>query len=153
MWLNIGGVKPSADIWLNGAHLGFTLSSRSPIKMDVSDLAKCGEENTLALCVSYPDLRLDGVWDWGDQVWDGIYRSVFLEQTPDVWIDDVHVQTDAAKRTAQVNLVVGGKRDAGARSVRVRHHPVEGRMGLPMPAKGKPCRRRETLTGVAWTWT
>jgi hypothetical protein len=124
VWLNIGGVKPSADIWLNGTHLGFTLSSRSPIKMDVSDLAKYGEENTLAVCVSYPDVRLDGVWDWGDQVWDGIYRSVFLEQTPDVWIEDVHVQTDVARRTARVNLVIrGGNRAAAARSVRCRLTP------------------------------
>jgi beta-galactosidase len=127
VWLNIGGVKPSADIWLNDAHLGFTLTSRSPIKMDVTDLARFGEENTLALCVSYPDVRLDGVWDWGDQCWDGIYRSVFLEQTPGVWLDDVHVQTDLAKPSARVNLVIkGGNRDAAARSAKCRITPWQG---------------------------
>jgi beta-galactosidase len=128
IWLQIGGVKPSADIWLNDAHLGFTLSSRSPIKLDISDLVRRGEENTLALCVSYPDVRLDGVWDWGEgeQVWDGIYRSVFIEQTPDVWIDDIHVQTAAARRTAQVNLAIGGKRDAGVRSAKCTIRPWKG---------------------------
>ena len=26
VWINIGGVKPSADIWFNDIHLGFTVS-------------------------------------------------------------------------------------------------------------------------------
>ena len=48
VWLHVGGVKPAADIWFNGAHLGFTRSSRTPIKMDVTDLANRGGENTVA---------------------------------------------------------------------------------------------------------
>jgi hypothetical protein len=113
-WLHIGGVKPAADIWLNETFLGHTVTSRSPIKADLTGAVKYGEENTLAICVTWPDVRLDGVWDHDDiDWWEGVYRSVYIEHTPNAWIDEVHIQTTTAKRTAQIDLGVGG-RQSGA---------------------------------------
>ena len=115
IWLHVGGVKPAAAIWLNDVYLGNTVTSRSPIKVDLTAAARRGEENTLAICVSWPEVRMDGVWDHQDiDWWDGIYRSVFIEQTPDAWIDNVHVQTTVAQRTARVEVVIGGGRPGAA---------------------------------------
>jgi len=113
VWLHIGGVKPAADVWVNDQHLGFTRSSRTPLKADVSDCLRFGEKNTFCIRVTWPKVRLDGVWDWGDYVWGGVYRSVFLEETAGAWMDDVWVRTEAARRLAHVELAVRGAKRNG----------------------------------------
>ena len=113
VWLNIGGVKPAADVWVNDQHIGFTASSRTPLKADVTGCVRFGDENTLCLRVAWPKVRLDGVWDWGDYVWGGIYRSVFLESTAGAWMDNVWVRTEATRRLAHVELAVRGPKRKG----------------------------------------
>jgi len=113
VWLNIGGVKPAADVWLNERHVGFTRSSRTPLKADVTGYVRFGDKNTLSIRVAWPKVRLDGVWDWEDCVWGGIYRSVFLESTTGAWIDQVWVRTEAAKRLAHVELALRGPKHQG----------------------------------------
>ena len=120
--LNIGGVKPAADVWLNNRHIGFTRSSRSPLKADVTDCVRFGDKNTLSIRVAWPKVRLDGVWDWEDCMWGGIYRSVFLESTTGAWIDQAWVRTEAAKRLAHVELALRGPKHGGGDRAR----PVPG---------------------------
>jgi hypothetical protein len=119
VWLNIGGVKPAADVWVNDKHIGFTSSSRTPLKADVTDCVRCGDKNTLCIRVAWPKVRLDGVWDWGDCVWSGLYRSVYFESTAGAWLDGVWVRTEAARRLAHVDFAIRGPRRKGG-TLRVR---------------------------------
>lgn len=119
VWLNIGGVKPAADVWVNDRHIGFTASSRTPLNANVTDCVRFGEQNTVCIRVAWPKVRLDGVWDWGDCVWSGVYRSVFLESTAGAWMDEVWVRTEAAQRLAHVEFAVRGPKRKGE-SLRVR---------------------------------
>ncbi|NUQ63894.1 MAG: hypothetical protein HUU20_15560 [Pirellulales bacterium] len=127
VWLNLGGVKPAADVWLNGKHIGFTRSSRTPLKADVTDCVRFGAANTLCIRVAWPNVRLDGVWDWEDCIWGGLYRSVYLEATESTWIDEAWVRGDAADRRARVELAVRSPKQKGkAFRVRCRISAVEG---------------------------
>ena len=54
-----------------------------------------------------------GVWDWGDYVWGGVYRSVFLESTAGAWMDNVWVRTEATRRLAHVECAVRGPKRTG----------------------------------------
>ena len=94
IWLCLGGVAPAADVWMNRHYLGFTNSSRSPLRFDVTACAALGGGNEVVVKVSRPRLRLDGTWDYPNGGWEGIYRSVKILATSAAWIEDVFVMPD-----------------------------------------------------------
>ena len=110
VWLRLGGVKPAANVWINGKTVGFTKSSRTPIKADVTALVRFGAENEVTINVTWPIERLDGVWD-SDRIntWSGLYRSVVVERTPSVRINEIHVRPSARRPTAHVSVLVCGE--------------------------------------------
>lgn len=105
--LHVGGVKPAATFWLNGQLLGETLTSRSPVRVDLSDAARCGEANTLAVRIHWPRFRLDGVYDvW--QAWSGVYRSIRVEALPYVSLTDIHITPSIDPPAATIELALRG---------------------------------------------
>ena len=107
--LRLGGVLPAAEVWLNGCALGMTLSSRCPVRADVTAQARPGEDNDLVICISRPELRLDGVFEWIVGGWEGIYRSVQLECHGPAWIRDVFVHGDAQADVGAAWIGVAGR--------------------------------------------
>lgn len=75
LWLRLGGVLPAAEIYVNGKSVGFTKSSRTQQRVDITGFVKDGAENgiTIKVC-DFPEVRLDGLLEWneGTQLWRGI---------------------------------------------------------------------------------
>jgi len=110
--LHFDGVWSSAEVWLNGRAMGRHDSGYTPYVLDVSDALKPGE-NVLAVRVR--QIQHDYLFDTNDD-WTlpGIYRPVWLEQTPPSrWIDRVETQThfDSTYRDADlsVRIMVGDR--------------------------------------------
>ena len=110
VWLRLGGVLPAAAVYLNGAYVGYTKSSRTQQRVDVTKFVKPGAENLVAIKVcDFPKVRLDGMYEWQElsMIWSGVYRPVGLEITDTVsLIDRIHpTPTDAVKDGSEFCLV------------------------------------------------
>lgn len=97
LWLRIGGILPAADIYINGCHAGYTRSSRTPLRTDITDLAHHGEENLVAVRVGEPpDVRLDGVYEMPGLTynWTGPYGPISCEITGTPSVVDLYANPD-----------------------------------------------------------
>ncbi|MFA7003531.1 MAG: sugar-binding domain-containing protein [Verrucomicrobiia bacterium] len=103
VWLNFGGVHPSADVWCNGVYLGAHDVYFEPFGFDVSDLVKPGGHATVLVridnrkrvtlgCINY-------MWQWG-----GIHRSVVLEATAAVSIGGAVIRPDLDRSIVEVEV-------------------------------------------------
>ncbi len=153
IWLHLGGVTPAADVWLNGTSLGSTLSSRTPLRCDVSKLARFDEENVLAVRIHWPPgPRLDGIWEAGEfSPFAGIYRSAWIEPAAPLHICGIHVVPSIRPSSAQVRLELS-ERSAGP-DLRVRC-TIEGEDGLtfvaeqPLPANREAASLKLKMPGA-----
>lgn len=73
--LNLGGVHPSADLWLNGVKLGEHHAPFVPFGLEITDLIRPGQENTLAVRVYEANRDLGLSFNWQGN-WSGLYRDV-----------------------------------------------------------------------------
>lgn len=106
--LHAGGVKPCADFWINGNHIGSTLTSRSPVRAELSPHVKFGEENVLTVRIHWAKYRLDGVFDvW--HAWSGIYRSIWIEEIPDTYVADVYARPSVNPKSVKLELTLREK--------------------------------------------
>ncbi|HWB85083.1 MAG TPA: glycoside hydrolase family 2 TIM barrel-domain containing protein [Bryobacteraceae bacterium] len=104
--LHFGGVWTSAEVWLNGKHLGRHDSGFTSFSFDVTKDLQPGAENVLAVRVR--QVTHDYLFDTNDD-WSlgGIYRDVSLETMPKFrWIDRVDAQTvfDSQFQDADLNI-------------------------------------------------
>jgi beta-galactosidase len=113
--LQFGGVYMNADVWLNGVHLGNHPYGYTAFELDITDKAKIGETNLLAVQVK--NEGRNSRWYSGS----GIYRHVWLKVTELVHIKTwgvamttpevsdekalVNVQTQIENETAEVKPV------------------------------------------------
>ncbi len=107
VWLRIGGILPAAEIHLNGKYVGYTQSSRTQQRVDVTSFARASAENLIAIKVcDFPEVRLDGIYEMGEyaKTWTGVYRPVSLEITDRVSVLDAYVQPDLASGSVKVSL-------------------------------------------------
>ncbi len=105
-WLRVGGVLPAAEVYVNGHCVGYTKSSRTQERVDVTEHVQAGE-NLLAVKVcNPPTVRLDGLllWNEGTQHWMGLYRPVKVEITRAVSIIDAYIQPRLAEDAADVSV-------------------------------------------------
>ncbi len=108
-WLRIGGILPAAEIYLNGRLIGYTKSSRTQQRVDVTDFLESGKENLIAIKVcDFPKVRLDGLWEMTEccKIWTGIYRPMALEITHRVSIIDAYIQPRLASGTIEVDIAL-----------------------------------------------
>ncbi len=126
IWLNFDGINYSAEVWLNGKHLGMIKGAFSRGIFDISSVAKPGAVATLAVRVSpQPNpgnpnehtvahgtgknggiTAIDGAtflctigWDWIPGIRDrdtGIWQKVFLSATGPVLVQEPLVTSDLA---------------------------------------------------------
>lgn len=71
--LHFDGIYKHSRIWLNGYCLGYHAGGYTPFSFDISDFARYGEDNVLAVRVEHSDIA-DSRWYTGS----GICRSVTL---------------------------------------------------------------------------
>ncbi len=131
-WVAFDGVCYQSDIWLDGAYLGDTEGYFVPHAYEVTDLARIGEEHSLAIEVAcsspYPNRphrTLTGALQDPRAVgWEnnpgGIWQGVRIERTGPVRIDRMSVvclDATPSRATIQLKLVLDS--DA-ARTVRLR---------------------------------
>lgn len=110
IWLHVGGVKPAAEIWCNGMRIGETVTSRSPVRCNLTQYLKFDADNILVIKVFWPPFpkpRLDGVMDWF-AAWSGIYRSIWIEAVLEVSIEGINVQSKINPATAKINFNLAG---------------------------------------------
>lgn len=109
LWLRTGGILPAAEIYVNGQYVGYTKSSRTQQRVDITRLVKPGDENLLAIKVcDFPKVRLDGIWEMAEcaRNWTGVYGPVACEVTDRVCVADVYVQPQLASRSIRITVTL-----------------------------------------------
>lgn len=111
VWLRIGGIAPAADIYLNGVHLGYTKSSRTQQRVDVTPHLSQGDDNLIAIHVrEFPEIRLDGIWEMAECAmnWTGVYRPIRLEIAHRVSVIDFYLQPDLDTASVAIEAILSG---------------------------------------------
>ncbi|MCE1206513.1 MAG: hypothetical protein LWX00_03795 [Spirochaetia bacterium] len=116
--LHIGSAESVVHVWMNGRYVGFSKDSRLPADFDVTDCAKPGAENLLALMViQYSDASF--VEDQ-DQWWlGGLHRALYLQALPVRHIHDVHVEplvlsADSSEGEIRIETSITAKNNGAA---------------------------------------
>ncbi|MFA6309162.1 MAG: glycoside hydrolase family 2 TIM barrel-domain containing protein [Clostridia bacterium] len=106
--LFFNGVNYMCEVWLNGQFAGSHTGGFTPFEIDVTNLLKANQENTLAVRVDSTISQFTvppiGV-DWFN--YGGITREVYLNGTGESWIDDVFVKTKI-NGEIDIKLQLGG---------------------------------------------
>jgi len=132
--LHFDAVNFRAEVWLNNTAVGFHDGGFTPFEFEVDDLLNYDEENTLILRVVGPILMQDKTIDgmgkmetpqWRGAITGGIWQSVRLIATNDIYVEDVFIEPKISDNTARFNLDLKntGKKIVTAR-VDVAIHPV-----------------------------
>ena len=107
VWLRTGGILPAAEIFINGQYIGFTKSSRTQQRIDVTDFVKSGQDNLIAIKVcKLPRVRLDGMYEWMELsiMWMGIYRPISLEITDKISVMDAYLRPQLDSKSVNVEM-------------------------------------------------
>lgn len=105
VWLKIGAVNSEGWFWINGTYIGFIDRYCGAYKFDITSLVKVGAENTVVARVSNKVKSHKGLLNWLDQ-FGGLYRSVTIEATSQVYIDDVWARPDFDNRRSDFIVTV-----------------------------------------------
>ncbi|HOD49238.1 MAG TPA: glycoside hydrolase family 2 TIM barrel-domain containing protein [Candidatus Hydrogenedentes bacterium] len=107
LWLRIGGILPAARIYVNGREAGYTKSSRTPQRVDITDFVRANAENAIAIKVcELPEVRMDGMLEWneGTQLWSGPYRPIYCEIAGKCSVIDAYVRTRLSDGVVEVDV-------------------------------------------------
>ena len=126
IWLRLGGILPAAEVFLNGAYVGYTKSSRTQQRVDVTSFLQPQAENLIAIKVcDFPRVRLDGMYEWQElsMIWSGVYRPVSLEITHSVSLLDEYIQPRLAQSKTDVSFTLS---HPSSRPLRVELRAMDG---------------------------
>jgi hypothetical protein len=127
IWIYLGGVTNTADVYVNGVKVGFVEGFAVPYEFDVTEAVRPGAENLIVCCVDSTGPAPGGLFNFIGR-WGGLYRGVHLEARSVPSIDDVFVIPDVRNKTAGVQVTLGRAAGGPARegSVEVRVVPNGG---------------------------
>jgi len=173
--LIFGAVNHKAEVWLNGVRVGEHVGGNVPFEIDVTGAARAGRNelavlvtNWTALCTSPPEKFEVKPFEhpgWkippksiigpigGDFLRTGIWQSVALEATADVYVEDVFVQTSVRRKHLRVVVTL---RNAGSAALRVQvANLISDRNGLAKDLGAREVElaggeRREVVVEAAW---
>lgn len=132
VWLRFSSVHYFAQVWVNGKKVVEHEFGHLPFQAEVTDVLKYGKENRVTVYVdnvltidTIPQGCLDKIQtDSGSKIvqrysfdffnYAGIHRSVFLYTTPNLYIDDITLDTDISGSSAYVNYNVSYKGASGS---------------------------------------
>jgi len=118
--LQFGAVNFCAEVWLNDQAVGTHEGGFTPFEFRVEKIIRAGQDNTLTLRVAGPILlaskRIEGVGametpQWRGAITGGVWQSVKLTATGEVYARDVFIQPKIADDTVtfDVELVHRGE--------------------------------------------
>jgi len=111
--LHFDAVNFLAEVWLNDQAVGMHEGGFTPFDFRVEKTIRPGKTNTLTLRVAGPILmenkRIEGVGQmetpqWRGAITGGIWQSVKLVATGDVYLDDVFIQPKIADNTVTLDV-------------------------------------------------
>ena len=114
VYWHFDGALDGAEIWVNGQKAGYHESGYTGFQVDVTDLIRAGQTNSLAVRVSKMTPSFDA--DTGDyQTMGGIYRDTSLICVPQTHVSDITVTTplSANYKDATLNAQVQVSGTAG----------------------------------------
>lgn len=117
VWLKVGGVNSQGTFWLNGKIIGTLNVFCGTYKYDITPILKDGE-NTLVVRVSNKTSSRKGEINWIQQ-FGGLYRSVELEATSPIYIDDVWARPDLGHSGTVLQIQLMRFRQAQNRDSRI----------------------------------
>ncbi len=137
--LHFDAVNFRAEVWVNGTAVGVHEGGFTPFEFRVEDLLNFDGENRLAVRVAGPillqDKRIDGIGpmetpQWRGAITGGIWQSVRLIATNELYVKDVFVVPKISNDTADlhVDLVHSGRHSLNAHidlMIRSNEHPEQ----------------------------
>ncbi|MEW5978459.1 MAG: glycoside hydrolase family 2 TIM barrel-domain containing protein [Acidobacteriota bacterium] len=106
--LAFDGVYSGAEVWVNGVRVGSHLGGATPFQLDISDCARPGEVNLVAIKVTERTIasQLDGMSLYADFPLAGIFRKAYAFAVPGFHVSRLHTATefDAAQRDALLHI-------------------------------------------------
>ncbi|CAH1405474.1 unnamed protein product [Nezara viridula] len=131
VWIRFGSVNYLAHVWINGKPVAYHELGHLPFQQEVTEVLTYGSENRITVAVdntlspiTVPQGSLDKIqtingpktvqrytFDFFNYA--GIHRSVHLFTTPNVYIDDVTINTDVvgSKGIVYFNITYNGTFD------------------------------------------
>ena len=109
IWFKTGGLRSQGWVWVNDHPVAWVRTFCAAWKYDITPFVKPGEKAKIVVIVSNAqsprNVQLNCANRWG-----GPWRDLELEATPtDCYIDDAWVRGDFDKRSARVNVEIGGE--------------------------------------------
>ncbi len=107
LWLRIGGILPAAEVYTNGARVGFTKSSRTQQRVDITRHVRPETDNLIAIKVrDFPEVRMCGLLEWneGTATWSGAYRPIYCEVAHRVSVVDLYAQPTLSAGSVHVTV-------------------------------------------------
>jgi hypothetical protein len=108
LWLTVGGAARRSTVFVNGQAVGSHDGFMTPFRFDITEAAKIGGENVVAIRVDNSGGGPVGCFNYLGN-WGGIYRSVAIEATDNAWIDDVFVIPDVDRGQAKLKITLLSK--------------------------------------------
>ena len=105
VWLKIGGVHAQGWFWVNGTYVGHNACYAGAYKYNITDLVAAGQPVVIAVQVRNDVASFKGLMGW-IQRFGGLYRSVELDATPSLLIDDVYVAGNLDQQNAGVSVTL-----------------------------------------------
>lgn len=119
LFLCFGGVYRSARVWVNGKEVGRHLGYVSDFEFDITNQVQPGKYAWIVIEIDSEQHAevdpLQGAMDIVDEIfsyWGGIWGHIRLEWRSSAWLEDLHVETQAAPSNCVVTANLKGKRGA-----------------------------------------
>lgn len=103
IWLKVGGVHCQGWFWVNGTYVAHMANYCGTYKYNITDLVKLGQRTVISAKVRNDVTSRKGLFAWVHR-FGGLYRSVELEATPQIWIDNAYVEPLFDEKKARVNI-------------------------------------------------
>lgn len=118
--LNFEAVDYDTTVWVNGTEVGTHRGGSTPFSFDITDALKPGDNNELVVRAydATEDYQINGkqrlhaTGIFYTRV-TGIWQTVWLEQVPDRWIEDIDYACDIRTGTVTVDTKLSGEPVAG----------------------------------------
>ena len=107
IWLNFGGVHPSAEAWLNGVRLGGNQLPFVPFGFEVTQVARADADNALVVRVHEKHREFGLAYNWQGN-WSGLYRGVELTATGECFIEHLRFYPEVDEERLRVSARLGG---------------------------------------------
>ncbi len=113
--LNFEAVDYVCEVFVNGKSVGSHKGGHTPFALDITDAIKSGSNELVVRVEDDTEgwqlrgkqvITAQGIWYTQAS---GIWQTVWLEQVPKSYIEDLNITTDATKGSITVNTVVDGE--------------------------------------------